>query len=76
MPPPTLKDRPRVFLTTAEVAELLGISKQTVLNWIRQGRIIEPERNPVNNYRMWSESNVQQIRNMIRERQLDKNSRR
>jgi DNA-binding transcriptional MerR regulator len=68
----SLKPRQKTYLNTAEVAELLGISKQTVLNWIRQGRILDPERNPVNNYRIWSESDVQQIRYMIRERQLGK----
>lgn len=72
MPIPSLKMRPREYLNTAEVAELFGITKQTVLNWIRQGRIVEPERNPVNNYRIWSESDVQRVRDMIRERQLAK----
>jgi DNA-binding transcriptional MerR regulator len=70
MPYPSLKMRYKAYLNTAEVAELFGITKQTVLNWIRQGKIIEPERNPVNNYRLWSESDVQRVRDMIRERQL------
>lgn len=72
MPTSSLKMRRKAYLNTAEVAELLGITKQTVLNWIRQGRVVEPERNPVNNYRMWSESDVQRLRDMIRERQLAK----
>ncbi len=72
MPTPSLKMRRKEYLNTAEVAELFGITKQTVLNWMRQGRIVEPERNPVNNYRIWSESDVQRVRDMIRERDLAK----
>lgn len=72
MPNQSLKTRRMAYLNTAEVAELFGITKQTVLNWIRQGKIVEPERNPVNNYRLWSESDVQRVRDMIRERQLAK----
>lgn len=67
----TIRERHRHFLNTAEVAALIGITKQTILNWIRSGRIDEPQRNPVNNYRMWSENDVARIRHMLRERHLD-----
>lgn len=62
--------REKYTLNTAEVASLIGITKQTILNWIRAGRIPEPERNPVNDYRIWTEHDVAQIREMLRERNL------
>ena len=70
---PTTKEPRSSFLLTAEVASLMGITKQTIFNWIREGRILEPERNPANNYRLWTEQDVGRIRDMIRERSLDKN---
>ncbi len=60
------------YLNTGEVAQLIGITKQTILNWLREGRILEPHRNQSNNYRMWTEHDVERVRNMIRERSLDK----
>jgi len=66
MPQLNSNARHRVFLNTAEVASLIGISKQTILNWMNRGIIIEPQRNPVNNYRQWSEADVLRIRDMIR----------
>lgn len=72
MPVYTRKERLKTVLNTAEVASLIGITKQSLLNWIRQGRVIDPERNPANNYRMWSEGDVQRLREMIREKQLAK----
>ena len=71
---PTIRERRQEFLNTAEVADLIGITKQTILNWIRSGRIVEPERNPVNNYRLWREQDVARIRLMLRERELAKTS--
>jgi DNA-binding transcriptional MerR regulator len=59
-------------LETGEVAQLIGSSKQTVLNWLRAGWIEEPSRNQKNNYRMWTEHDVTRIREMLRERNLDK----
>jgi DNA-binding transcriptional MerR regulator len=76
MPRLTPKEGGRSFLQTAEVASLIGITKQTILNWINDGRILDAERNPVNNYRQWTEHDVERIRHMIRERSLAKTRRR
>ena len=38
---------------TKEVADLLGITKRTLLNWLYQEKIPEPRRDPNNNYRIW-----------------------
>jgi hypothetical protein len=56
------------YLRTAEVAEIFGVTKQTLLNWLRRGLITEPERNPDTGYRLWTEKDVEAIRRFVRER--------
>ena len=40
------------FLTIREAAEYLGVCRNTLRNWCRQGKIPE-YRHPVNNYRLF-----------------------
>lgn len=56
------------YFKSAEVAELIGVTKQTLLNWLRRGLIDEPERNPATNYRLWTERDIERIRRFLRER--------
>ena len=56
------------YLKSAEVAELIGVTKQTLLNWLRKGLITEPERNPATGYRLWTEKDIERIRRFLRER--------
>ena len=56
------------YLLTHEVAELLGVSTQTLYNWLRQGKIPEPDRHDVNQYRLWKLRDVETIRAVLRER--------
>ena len=56
------------YLLTHEVAELIGVSTQTLYNWLRQGKVPEPERNPVTRYRLWKLHDVETIRTALRER--------
>lgn len=65
------KSRSTQYLKSGEVAELLGVTKQTLLNWLRDGKILEPERNPVTRYRLWTVADVEQVRRMLRERHSD-----
>jgi len=58
------------YLRSAEVAEIIGVTKQTLLNWLRRGFITEPERNPASGYRRWTEQDVEAIRRFIRDRRL------
>lgn len=51
MKPPSRSVR---SLTSAEVAIALGVSKTTLLNWLRAGKVPEPARDPNNNYRIWT----------------------
>ncbi len=43
--------------TTAEVAERIGVSKNTLLRWISDGRLHDTARD-WRNWRVWSESDV------------------
>ena len=64
------RQREPEYFTTAEVAEFIGVTKQTLLNWLRRGLITEPERNSANGYRRWTEKDVQAIRQFLRDRRF------
>ena len=70
--PPARRRRPRrpgptvKYLTTAQVARELGVSKQTLLNWLYAKKVPEPPRNR-NGYRLWSSARVSLVRKMIGE---------
>lgn len=65
---PKVRNRGTDYFKSAEVAELIGVTKQTLLNWLRQGLITEPERNPATGYRLWTEKDIERIRRFLRER--------
>jgi len=58
------------YLRSAEVAEIIGVTKQTLLNWLRRGLITEPARNPDTGYRFWTEKDVEAIGRFVRDRRL------
>lgn len=53
------------FLRSAEVAATLGVTKTTLKNWLRSGKIAEPLRDPNNGYRVWRSQDVDRIRRML-----------
>lgn len=57
------------YFTTLEVAREIGVSKQTLLNWLYAGKVPEPPRNK-KGYRLWSRSRVGMVRKLIREGRL------
>ena len=63
-----VKQRRVDYFKTAEVAELIGVTKQTILNWLRRGLVTEPERNPATGYRLWTEKDIERVRQFLRER--------
>ncbi len=65
---PKARARATEYFKSAEVAELLGVTKQTLLNWLKRGVITEPERNPTTGYRLWTEKDIEGIRRSLRER--------
>jgi DNA-binding transcriptional MerR regulator len=52
-------------ITTEQVAKILGISKKTLKTWLQSGKVPEPDRNPKNNYRIWTLADVDAIRRIL-----------
>ena len=48
------------YLTVREVADLIGVSPQTIRRWDRSGKF-PSTRHPMNNYRVYPEAQVQQL---------------
>lgn len=66
-----MKARIEPYLKSQEVADVLGITKRTLMNWLRTNRIQEPERNQANRYRRWTTQDVERIRQTIAEKNSD-----
>jgi excisionase family DNA binding protein len=56
------RKNPTVQFTTAKVARLLGVSKQTLLNWIRSGKVPTPETMGNGKYYRWTVSELEGLR--------------
>jgi DNA-binding transcriptional MerR regulator len=56
------------YLSTGQVAEILGITKKTLKNWLKASFIPEPQRNPINRYRRWTLQDIESIRRIVSER--------
>jgi DNA-binding transcriptional MerR regulator len=56
------------YLSTGQVAEILGITKKTLKNWLKAQFIPEPVRHPVNRYRRWTLQDIESIRRILSER--------
>ncbi|MFV1969068.1 MAG: helix-turn-helix domain-containing protein [Pirellulaceae bacterium] len=48
------------YLLIAEAAEFLGVSRNTLRNWGREGKIVE-HRHPINNYRLYKQSDLEEL---------------
>ena len=46
--------------TTTEVAEQAGISRDTLLRWLKAGKVTEPDRDR-NGWRIFTEANLKEI---------------
>jgi excisionase family DNA binding protein len=60
-------------MTSAEVAEILGVSKDTIYRWLRQGKIPEPMRNPMNSYRVFTQRDVDMMSRLVRRKRQTRN---
>ncbi|MFC7652224.1 helix-turn-helix domain-containing protein [Pseudoduganella danionis] len=49
------------YISLAEAASLLGVTKETLRNWDKSGKL-KPVRNPANNYRTYLLHEVQAIK--------------
>jgi DNA-binding transcriptional MerR regulator len=59
------------FLTSVRVARILGISKRTLHNWIKAGKVPAPNANPDNGYLQWTMADVEVVRTVLREESID-----
>jgi predicted site-specific integrase-resolvase len=59
------------YLTSVRVARILGITKRTLHNWIKAGKIPGPEANPDNGYLRWTMTDVEVARNVLTEEPSD-----
>ncbi len=50
---------------SAQVAKILGISPRTLYRMLADGRIPEPMRNEDNRYRLWTDVDLQTIREAL-----------
>lgn len=46
--------------STKEVADLAGVSRDTLIRWLRDGKVPEPDRNR-NNWRMFNERELKAV---------------
>jgi len=68
----TKGDREMPYLNTGQVAEILGITKKTLKNWLKASLIPEPQRNPMNRYRLWTLQDIESIRRIMNERKRER----
>ena len=59
---------PKQYLTVNEVAKIIGVSPLTVRNWDQKGRLVA-YRNPLNNYRLYKISDVENLLKKIEQSQ-------
>ncbi len=52
------------YVQIAEAAELLGVCRNTLRNWGRDGKISE-YRHPINDYRLYKRSELQKLQQRI-----------
>lgn len=62
---PKTIERSRLY-SSAQVAKILDVSPRTLYRMLADGRIPEPMRNPENRYRLWTEVDIQSIRETLR----------
>ena len=55
----------RQHLKTRQVAQLLGISLNTLYRWLKKEKISEPLRGAENNYRLWKAEDIERIRQEV-----------
>ncbi|MCS6302805.1 MAG: MerR family transcriptional regulator [Nitrospira sp.] len=55
-------------LTMTEAAKTLGIHRDTLKRWIKEGKIPDARRNSRNSYRMFTQEDVDKIRILMQQR--------
>lgn len=62
------KARADSALTMTEVAKALGVHRDTLKRWIKEGKIPEARRNSANSYRMFTQDDVDKIKILMQQR--------
>ena len=52
--------------TSQQVANILGVYKRTVFNWEKAGKIPKAKRDPMNNYRYYTDEDIKHLKNITR----------
>jgi DNA-binding transcriptional MerR regulator len=47
--------------TTAQVAKVIGVHKNTVFYWLKTGKVKEPKRDALFNGRIWTEKDLEEL---------------
>jgi excisionase family DNA binding protein len=58
------------YLTVGEAAERLGVSRATLRNWDKAGKL-KPHRHPMNSYRLYRRSEIEKLLGQITEEESD-----
>ncbi len=45
-----------------DLIKALGISKNSYYNWERQGKVPEAKRDPMSNYRYWTDEDIKKLK--------------
>lgn len=45
-----------------ELIKILGIPRSTYYNWEKTGKVPEPKRDPMSNYRFWTVADIKKIK--------------
>ncbi|PIV52734.1 MAG: hypothetical protein COY53_02015 [Elusimicrobia bacterium CG_4_10_14_0_8_um_filter_37_32] len=61
-----MKTKNRRFYTTAEISKMLGITKNTLFNWEQADKIPKARRDPMNNYRVYTEKDIKKLKSITK----------
>jgi len=57
--------RSKKFFIAQEVAQILGISKQTLFRYEKKGIFPKPSRHPINHWRQYTEEDISRLKSII-----------
>ena len=46
----------------SDVSRILGVSKRTLINWENAGKTPKPRRDPMNDYRLYSQEDINKLK--------------
>lgn len=50
------------FYTIKDVAEMLKVTTRTLFNWGKTGKVPPARREPISNYRIYTESDIEELK--------------